>query len=58
MILMAPTNKELFKREKAACGTATGVELSSLELVKKWGRLNLFRAFLPAVGALVACFAL
>ncbi|MCJ1248909.1 hypothetical protein MMC30_006130 [Trapelia coarctata] len=58
MILMAPTNEELFKREQTALGTATGVELSSLELVKKWGRLNLTRAFLPAAGALVACFAL
>jgi hypothetical protein len=58
IILMAPTNEELFKREKAARGTATGAELSSLELVKKWGRLNLIRAFLPAAGAMVACFAL
>jgi hypothetical protein len=58
MIVMAPTNKELFKREKAARGTATGVELGSLELVKKWGRLNLLRAFLPAAGAVVAGFAL
>jgi hypothetical protein len=58
MILMAPTNEELFKREQAARGTATGVELSSLELVKKWGRLNLARAFLPAAGALIACFTL
>jgi Domain of unknown function (DUF1772) len=58
MIFLAPTNEELFKREQAARGTATGVELSSLELVKKWGRLNLTRAFLPAAGAVVACFAL
>lgn len=58
MMLMAPTNEELFKREKAAFGTATGVEPSSLGLVNKWGRLNLTRALLPAVGALVACFAL
>ena len=58
MLFMASTNEELFKREQAALGTSTGVELGSLELVKKWGRLNLTRSFLPAVGALVACFAL
>jgi Domain of unknown function (DUF1772) len=58
ILLLAPTNKELFKREKAARGTSTGVESSSVELVKKWGRLNLTRSFLPAVGALVACFTL
>ncbi len=57
-IFMGLTNKELFEREKAAFGTATDVELSSLELVKKWGRLNLTRSFLPAAGALVACFTL
>ena len=58
IIFMKTTNEELFKRERAARGTATGVEPSSRELVKKWGRLNLTRAFLPAVGALVACFTL
>jgi hypothetical protein len=58
IILIAPTNEELFKQEQAARGTATGVELSSLELVKKWGYLNLTRVFLSAAGALVACFAL
>jgi len=57
-MLMASTNEELFRREQAARGTATGVEPSSIELVKKWGRLNLTRAFLPAAGALIACFTL
>jgi hypothetical protein len=57
-LLLAPTNKELFKREKAARGTATGVESSSVELVKKWGCLNLTRFFFPAAGALIACFTL
>ena len=57
-LFLAPTNQELFKREKAAFSTSAGVEASSVELVKKWGRLNLMRAFLPAAGALLACFAL
>ena len=55
---MGSTNEELLKREQAARGTAAGIELGSLELVKKWGRLNMTRAFLPAAGALIACFTL
>ena len=58
IFLMSSTNDELFRREQAARGTAADVEPSSLELVKQWGRLNLTRAFLPAAGALIACFAL
>jgi hypothetical protein len=58
MLFMASTNEALFKREQAALGTSTGIESGSLELVKKWGRLNMTRSFLPAIGAVVACFAL
>ena len=59
VLLMAPTNEALFKRERAAArGAAAGVEPGSVELVRKWARLNLTRALLPAAGALVACFAL
>jgi hypothetical protein len=58
ILFMASTNNELFRREKAALGTSIGVEAGSVELVKKWGRLNLTRSLLPAAGALIACFAL
>lgn len=58
LIFMSSTNGELFKREQAARGTAADAQLSSVELVKRWGRLNLTRAFLPAIGAIVASLAL
>lgn len=52
------TNDELFSRERAARGSDRGIEASTRELVRSWGSINLMRALLPAVGALVGCLAL
>lgn len=58
LIFLQPTSKELFRREEGARGKTAGVEGSTVELVRKWGRINLVRAFLPAIGAVIAMAAL
>lgn len=56
---MARTNEDLFKREKAAGMEADGgVRVEDVQRVRRWADLNLLRALLPAVGAVVGCFAI
>lgn len=57
-IFMASTNNQLFALQDAARGTSSGVENLAVELVKKWGNLNLTRSILPALGAMIGCLVL
>lgn len=64
LFVMQGVNRELFAREKVAReearvaghGAEAAVKNGDVELVKRWWRLNLVRAGLPALGAVCAAF--
>ena len=53
-VVMAPTNKDLFRLEALATASTSVAELSVVqELVARWARLHVVRSIFPLVGAIL-----